>query len=90
MQHQDNGSAPNTTQPTMFRVTFATLLSLTVSSGVYSAWLANQPNLVPYQIQVLTTSTQMCYGGSTALFAMLSAKKLPRKRKKDSEDKTEE
>lgn len=90
MQRQDNSSAPNATQPAMFRVTFATLLSLTLSSGVYSAWLANQPKLAPYQIQVLTTSTQVCYGGSTALFAMLSTKKLPRKHKQDSENKTEE
>ncbi len=86
MKRQDN----NSTQSAMFRVAFPALLFLTVASGGYSAWLAQQPNLTPYQIQVLTTSSQMCYGGSTTLFTMLSAKKLPRKRKLDSKENSEE
>lgn len=90
MQRPNNDSTPTATQPAMFRVTFATVLSLTVSSSLYAAWLANQPSLTPYQIQVLATSTQMAYGGSTTLFAMLGTKKLPYKRQQTGEDNPEE
>lgn len=50
------------------------LFSVIVPAGMVSISLGSQTDLTIYQIELLQTSSQICYGGSAALFALLTAK----------------
>jgi hypothetical protein len=63
--------------PPAFNLIFATVLSLTLSSGGVAVHLASQPTLTEAQTHVLNTAIALWTAGTTALVGLLGNNNKP-------------